>query len=110
MVVLQAALGQRLYVMTRPPVGELRTDRVEAFNQLDKITVAHVAAIIDAESGERIAGPHRPINAQGAQRRAGEIKPKHISFVSGHLLEIEKEGARGLVPGEYVPTTAHDEG
>src|ERR1700722_5563223 len=110
MIVLPAALSHRPYVVTRPPFGEFRTDRLEAFDQLDKIAVADMAPIIGTESGERVLAPRRPIDEQGAQRWVGEDKPNHISLVCGHLLEVEKEGPRGLVPRKDVPSTPHDKG
>ena len=67
MTVLRGNLHSRQNVMTRPPLGELRTDRIQAFNQFDKIAVASMTSIIDAESGEHVAGPRRPIYDQGAQ-------------------------------------------
>jgi len=91
MIVLPAGLSHRPYVVTRPPFGEFRTDRLEAFDQLDKIAVADVAPVIDAKPGEHVLAPRRPIDEQGAQRSVGEEKPNHISLVCGHLLEIEKK-------------------
>src|SRR5712664_3860279 len=67
MIVRPNALSQRQYVMTRPPLGELGTDRVEAFNQLDKIAVAGMTPVIGAEYGDHVPGPRRPVYDQGAQ-------------------------------------------
>src|SRR5229473_2453389 len=67
MIVRPNALSQRQYVMTRPPLGELGTDRVKAFNQLDKIAVAGMTTVIGAEYGDHVPGPRRPVYDQGAQ-------------------------------------------
>src|ERR1700722_15821659 len=66
-----------------------------------------MTAIVGAESGQRVLGTRRPIDHQGAKLRSGKNQPQHISLVGGNFLEIEEEGARGTIPGEYVPSTPH---
>ena len=92
MIVLRAALAHRQYVMSRPPLGEFRTDGVQPVHKLDKMRVAGTTAVIGAEPGESVLGTLAPIDHQGAQRRVGEDR--------GDLLEGLGQAprpARGLM-------------
>ena len=81
MKVVSTAFAHLLYIVTRPPLGELGANRLKLLDQLNEMRIASMTAIVGAEPGQRVLGTRRPIDHQGAKLRSGKNQPQHISLV-----------------------------